>query len=185
MAPDGEARLVSLARQGSRTAFERLCRATGSGAYGLAYRLTGSHADAEDVLQEARLRAYRGIGTFDGRARFQTWFFRILVNAASSYGRHEGRRAAARSIEAIPEPTGPAPGDDPAQAAEQNELDGALQRALTGLPIDQRSALVLVAFQGFTYADAAAVQGCPEGTLAWRVAEARRKLTVELASFLQ
>ena len=184
MASDGETRLVSEARQGSRAAFERLCRATGAGAYRLAYRLTGSHADAEDVLQEARLRAYRGIGSFDGRARFQTWFYRILVNAASSHGRHEGRRAAAR-IESIPEPMGEAAGDDPARVAEHSELDGALQRGLEALPIDQRSALVLVAFQGFTYADAAAVQGCPEGTLAWRVAEARRKLTLELAPFLQ
>jgi RNA polymerase sigma-70 factor (ECF subfamily) len=184
LAADDEARLVSLARQGDSAAFERLCRATTGPAYGLAYRLTGSHADAEDVLQEARLRAYRGIAGFDGRARFRTWFFRILVNAASSHGRREGRKAATHSLAAVPEHVG-ASGDDPAQVAEHGELDGALHGALEGLPVDQRAALVLVAFEGFTYADAAAIQGCPEGTLAWRVAEARRKLTIELASFLQ
>jgi RNA polymerase sigma-70 factor (ECF subfamily) len=185
LAPDVERRLVDLARQGDRAAFERLCRAAVSGAYDVAYRLVGSHAGAEDLLQEARLRAYQAISAFDGRARFETWFFRILVNAVSSRSQEEGEEVPTCGLDEVPEPFEVAAGGDPAHAAEHNELDGALQRALAGLPMDQRSALILVAFQGFTYADAAAVQGCPEGTLAWRVAEARRKLTVKLAAFLQ
>lgn len=184
MAAGGREGLLARSKAGDKAAFERLCRAVGDRAYGLAYRLTGSHADADDVLQEARLHAYKGIGSFDGRAEFDTWFFRILVNAAATHGRREGRRVDAGSVDEMPEPANAAAGGDPARAAERNELNAAVQRALLGLPVDQRMALVLVAFQGFTYADAAAVQGCPEGTLAWRVAEARRKLALELASFL-
>jgi len=180
----GREGLLERSKAGDKAAFERLCRAVGDRAYGLAYRLTGSHADADDVLQEARMNAYKGIGSFDGRAQFDTWFFRILVNAAATHGRREGRRADAGSVDWMAEPAETAAGGDPARAAERNELNAAVQRALLGLPADQRTALVLVAFQGFTYADAAAVQGCPEGTLAWRVAEARRKLALELAAFL-
>ena len=182
---DGEPGLVKRSRAGDKAAFERLCRAVGDRAYGLAYRLTGSHADADDVLQEARLRAYRGIGKFDGRARFETWFYRIVLNAAATHLRRSARREGVHSLEVAGRPEQHESGSDPTLAAQARELESALQVALLGLPADQRSALVLVAFQGFSYASAAAVQGCPEGTLAWRVAEARRKLACRLAPFLQ
>src|ERR1700719_2915434 len=84
MSPDW-ADLVAAARSGDRTAFDELVRATYADMYTLAYRLTGDEEDARDVIQDAYLRAYRGIRRFRGDARFTTWMYRITANCASTY----------------------------------------------------------------------------------------------------
>src|SRR3954467_3954676 len=77
--------LVAAAREGDRSAFEDLVRATYADAYTLAYRLTGNEEDARDVVQDAYLRAYKGLKKFRGDASFSTWLYRITANCASSY----------------------------------------------------------------------------------------------------
>lgn len=181
---DAERRLVRRSQAGDRGAFDALIRAHRDRAYRLAYRLTGSHADADDVLQEAWLRGYRGITEFGGRARFGTWFFRILLRAAASHRRRLGRRADGEGGTALEGSEAVSGAADPQQRAAAHELHDALQEALCSLPADQRGAVVLVAFEGLSYAEAAEAQGCPEGTLAWRVAEARRRLARKLAPYL-
>jgi RNA polymerase sigma-70 factor (ECF subfamily) len=69
--------------------------------------------------------------------------------------------------------------------AAAGELNEALHKAMQALSVEQRSALVLVAFEGMSYAEAAEVQQCPAGTLAWRVAEARRRLAEKLGPHLE
>ena len=81
--------LVADARDGSRTAFDELVRVTYADTYTLAYRLTGNEEDARDVVQEAYLRAYRGVRQFRGDVQFSTWLYRITANCAST---HVGRR---------------------------------------------------------------------------------------------
>ena len=76
--------LVEAARSGDRTALDDLVRATYSGAYTLAYRLTGHEDDARDVVQEAYLRAYRGLRSFRGDAEFTTWLYRITANCSAN-----------------------------------------------------------------------------------------------------
>ena len=69
----------------SRTAFDELVRVTYADTYTLAYRLTGNEEDARDVVQEAYLRAYRGVRQFRGDAQFSTWLYRITANCASTH----------------------------------------------------------------------------------------------------
>ncbi len=76
------AELVVAARDGSRAAFDELVRATYDDTYTLAYRLTGNEEDARDVVQDAYLRAYRGVRQFRGDAEFSTWLYRITANCA-------------------------------------------------------------------------------------------------------
>ena len=76
--------LVERAVTGDRESFDQLVRVTHRDAYGLALRITGNSEDARDVVQEAYLRAYRGIGRFRGDARFSTWLYRIVANCAST-----------------------------------------------------------------------------------------------------
>ena len=83
MRPD-LADLVTAARDGDRSAFDELVRATHADMYTLAYRLTGNEEDARDVVQDAYLRAYRGLQRFRGEARFTTWMYRITANCAST-----------------------------------------------------------------------------------------------------
>src|SRR3954464_7401105 len=76
--------LVVAARAGDQQAFEALVRATYADTYTLAYRLTGNEEDARDVVQDAYLRAYRGLRRFRGEAQFSTWLYRITANCAST-----------------------------------------------------------------------------------------------------
>src|SRR5881227_1537283 len=87
--------LVAAAKAGDRGAFDELVRATYADAYTLAYRLTGNEEDARDVVQDAYLRAYKGLRRFRGDAQFSTWMYRIVANCAAtdlakrSKARHE------------------------------------------------------------------------------------------------
>ena len=76
--------LVDAARRGDRAALDELVRVTYSGTYTLAFRLTGHEDDARDVVQEAYLRAYRGLRRFRGDAQFTTWLYRITANCSAN-----------------------------------------------------------------------------------------------------
>src|SRR4051812_23270445 len=76
--------LVAAAKAGDRTAFDDLVRATYADTYTLAYRLVGNEEDARDVVQDAYLRAYKGLRRFRGDAQFSTWLYRITANCAST-----------------------------------------------------------------------------------------------------
>ena len=78
------AELVTAAKAGDRSAFDELVRATYADAYTLAYRLTGNEEDARDVVQDAYLRAYKGLKRFREEAQFSTWLYRITANCAST-----------------------------------------------------------------------------------------------------
>src|SRR5436309_9955649 len=79
-----QAELVAAAKAGDSRAFEELVRATYTDVYALAYRLTGNEEDARDVVQEAYLRAYKGLKRFREEAKFSTWLYRITANCAST-----------------------------------------------------------------------------------------------------
>src|SRR5438132_13601130 len=87
-------RLVEAAQEGDRSAFDELVRRTYVDTYTLAVRLTGNEEDARDVVQEAYLRAWRGIGKFRGDAQFSTWLYRITANAASTHVHRRRRQRA-------------------------------------------------------------------------------------------
>ena len=184
MRANDERSLVKRWQSGDRAAFNPLFHANREWAYRLSYRLTGSHADAKDVVQEAWLQVVRSIGQFDGRARFAQWFSRIIIRVAG----HRGSRTGVAKLERLSletEPQADAAGSDPVREAELKELDAAVRDAVDALPEDQRAALILVAIDGFSYAEAAEIVRCPQGTVAWRVAEARRKLAEKLAPYVE
>ena len=82
--PEELASLVAAAQEGDRSAFDELVKATYAETYTLAFRLTGDEEDARDVVQDAYLRAYRGIKKFRGDAQFSTWLYRITANCANT-----------------------------------------------------------------------------------------------------
>src|SRR3984893_17596301 len=95
---DDLAELVDAAQTGDRAAFDELVRRTYVDTYTLAFRLTSHEEDARDVVQEAYLRAWKGIGRFRGDAQFTTWLYRITANTASSHV-HRRRRQRAEPFE--------------------------------------------------------------------------------------
>ena len=140
--PQDVADLVAAAKDGDRGAFDELVRLTYAATYTLAYRLTGDEDDARDVVQEAYLRAYRGLKRFRGDAQFSTWLYRITANCAAT---HLGRRARHRHDEL--DDTLPVaddrPDHDPQLRADAEDLHGRLQAALAALPDRLRAVVVL------------------------------------------
>jgi RNA polymerase sigma-70 factor (ECF subfamily) len=164
-------------------AFEQVVAEYADRLYAVALRITGSEQDAEDVLQEAFLAAYRGLGQFRGDARAQTWLYRITVNAAL-------QRVRTRPQEYL-DPSAPAEpprGDwsrleaDPAVAA---ELRDRIDRALAQLPPDYRTAVVLRDVQGLSAAEAAEVLEIGEPALKSRLHRGRVLLRQLLDEYLQ
>lgn len=172
--PEEQLQWIERARGGDVRAFELLVRQHQRRIYRLALHLTGSGGDADDVTQETFFRAYRAIERFDGRAEIFTWLYRICVNVALNL-RRSGRRVVANLDDPrVPEPT--ADGENPAASAERAQAYRALTRALDGLSESLRTTLVLACVEQLPYKDIAQVLGCSEGTVAWRVHEARKRL---------
>jgi RNA polymerase sigma factor (sigma-70 family) len=154
-------------------------------AYGLARWLTGNRADAEDVVQEACLRAFSGIGGFrEGNAR--AWVMTVVRNTAYTWlGRNRSAalvitddlEAVERSDTEHGEYSGP--GIETPEAALIAKADAArVQSAIAALPTEFRETLVLRELQGFDYREIARVTGVPIGTVMSRLARARRRLMV-------
>jgi RNA polymerase sigma-70 factor (ECF subfamily) len=177
--PDQEAALVAAAKAGDRAAFEELVRATSADIYTLAYRLTGDEEDARDVMQDAYLRAFRGIKRFRGDARFSTWMYRITANCAAT---HLAKRAKGRHEElSIEEPLADAhPDADPAAMAEAELLRDRLTDALAELPPRLRAVVVLRDVYDLPHEAIASELGITEAAAKVRLHRARRKLRERL-----
>ena len=167
---------LELARTGDRVAFGKLVRQHQQRIHRLALHLTGNAGEADDVTQETFLRAYKAISRFDGRADIFTWLYRICVNVSLNLRRQRKRVTADINDPRIPEPVADAPGTDPARAAAEAESHRELARAMDGLSETLRTTLIMACVDQLPYSDIAKVLGCSEGTIAWRVHEARRKL---------
>jgi len=178
MAPD-MAGLVTAAKDGDRQAFEELVRATHADAYTLAYRLTGNEEDANDVLQEAYLRAYKSLKRFRGDAQFSTWLYRIVANCAST---QLGKRTKHRHDELEDEPAvvDIRPDYDP-----DAHLDAEVERervtaALRELPDGLRAVVVLRDVYDLPHEAIAEELGISEAAAKVRLHRARRKLRERL-----
>ena len=167
---DEDAALVARAKAGEREAFEELVRRHAEHLYAVVVRLVPDRRDAEEVTQEAFIRAWRGIGRFKGDARFFTWLCRIGINEAR---RHAQRRPPATA--SIDDP-GLDPADSrpaPDRRAEQGDLRAALERAIRSLDADYRAPLILRDVEGLSTAEAAAIMGLREAAFKSRLHRAR------------
>lgn len=174
MATPDDQQWLERARGGDRAAFGALVRQHQRRVHRLALHLTGSAGDADDVTQETFIRAFRAIDRFDGRADLFTWLYRICVNVALNQRRRNRRVTADIDDPRVPEPADGAPG--PGLSAERARAYRDLARALDMLSESLRTTMILACVEQVPYKEIAQVLGCSEGTVAWRVHEARRKL---------
>jgi len=169
--------LVRRVQAGERKAFGVLVERYRSRLFALALHLTGSESEADDITQEGFLRAYRAIDSFAGRSELFTWLYRIVINLAHTSNRARARRPRTDLEDPRVELAIVVDGDgDPAHTAELRQSYTNLMRALDRLSPVLRSTVVLVTLQGLSYGEAAVVLGVTEGTIGWRVHEARRVL---------
>jgi RNA polymerase sigma-70 factor (ECF subfamily) len=164
----GEA--ATLVRSGDAAAFQRIVDATSSRLVRLGARILGNVADAEDVVQEGYVKAYKALvgGEFDGKASVATWLYRIVANQAIDALRRRQRQ---------PKPTDSVDeGQSDAGSAEEHFALRELSEWMSELPAEQRAALVLKAVEGLTSAEIAAIMQCSEGAVEQRLVRARAAL---------
>jgi len=161
--------LVRDAVRGDPQALETLVRRHYEPVWRTLWRFTRDRDAADSLCQEAFLRAIEGLGGYRGDAALGTWITRIGLNLALNEARRSRPRALAE--------TDPAARDGgPPEAAEGRETASTVRDAVDRLPDDLRAALLLTAFTGLTHREAAEHLGCAEGTVSWRVFEAKRRL---------
>jgi RNA polymerase sigma-70 factor (ECF subfamily) len=169
VAGDADEGLVAAAAAGDRAAFEALLRRHYDRVHGLAWQLTGSRTDADDIAQEVCCTLVEKIGSFRGEARFTTWLTGITFNACRDFRRR--RRSLGGMLERLTVLAGIA--DAPSDPYDAIWVKSAVARLKPAL----RDTVVLVAGQQLTHAEAAAVLGVSENTVSWRMHEARRLLS--------
>ena len=161
--------LAQAAAGGDGEAFSALVTRHYDRVFRLAFRLTGARAEAEDLTQDICAALPAKMRAFKGEARFTTWLYRVTVNAA-----HDRRRRRATHAKAA-ESWGEVETARRAEAAETRDALDWLTEAMRALPDDLRDTLALV-LDDMTQAQAGEVLGVSEGTIAWRISEAKKRL---------
>jgi RNA polymerase sigma-70 factor (ECF subfamily) len=173
---DELARLVLVAREGDRPAFDELVRRTYVDTYTLALRLTADEEDARDVVQESYLRAWKGLPRFRGDAQFSTWLYRITANTAYTAVKRR-RRHRAESLDAMLEdPIELRPGAQPEDAAESAALLERLAVGLDELPPKLRVLVVLKDVYGLSHEEIAVELGISVPAAKVRLHRGRKRL---------
>ena len=177
--PPDVADLVAAAQGGDREAFDALVRETYTDSYTLALRLTGNEEDARDVVQEAYLRAFRGIKRFRGDAQFSTWMYRITANCAATHlgKRNKHRHEVLDEADPIADER---PSSDPELRNDATELRGRLTVALEALPDKLRQVVVLRDIYDLPHEAIADELGISETAAKVRLHRARKKLREDL-----
>ena len=178
------AAVLARARQGDGEAFRDLVERHGRSVFRLAYRMTGNQQDAEDVVQESFLRAYRQLGKFDERATFGTWLYRIATNCSLDLVRSRKRRseqitAADKELDGVshdPLLNVPASGPTPERSALSTEVRERVAEAMNDLSATERTAFVLRHFEGMCIEDVSRVLECQPGAAKHSVFRAVQKL---------
>ncbi len=180
VAEDGSSESV----ESSRSVFESLLKPILGRAYRAAMSLTGSQADAEDLVQEAALAAYRRFETFTPGTNFKAWFLRILTNAFYMHTRRERRLASALELgattESLPAAGSLGPAPTPAGVVGSRLAIEQIMQAIQTLPPDYRTVATLYFVEDMSYHDIAAILDCPIGTVRSRLHRGRRLLRAAL-----
>jgi RNA polymerase sigma-70 factor, ECF subfamily len=168
-----EQELVERARGGDRSAFEELVRRHADRLYAVVLRFIGDADEAEEVTQEAFLRAWRSIDRFRGHSQFFTWLYRIGINEAKRRAHRSPAAGAVTPLEDSPLEDAPDWSDAPELRAEQHDLRDVLERAVRALPVDYRTPLILRDIEGLSTQQAAEVMELGEAAFKSRLHRAR------------
>jgi len=173
--------LVTAAKGGDQQAFEMLVKRYRKRIFALALHICGSSSEADDITQDVFLKAYRALADFEGRSEFFTWVYRMTVNRALNVRRDRVRRGEDIDDPRLEMAVAVDARSNPGREAELRQTYARLLRALDALPADMRTTVILVCMQGMSHGEVAVVQNVSEGTIAWRMHEARRRMNESMA----
>ncbi|MDP9035841.1 MAG: sigma-70 family RNA polymerase sigma factor [Myxococcota bacterium] len=182
--------LIARAQAGDKSAFRALVERHQRRAYSLALALVRDENDARDIVQDAFVRVFKGLPTFQGDSSFFTWLYRITTNLSIDLIRKpsratselfEERLDAEESADLDTPFIGHLEGSDPSEIVRRREIAARLQTALDALPSYHRAVIVLREIDGLSYEEIAEVMGVSKGTVMSRLFHARQKLQRTLA----
>jgi len=180
--------LILRAQKGDQAAFRRLVERHQRRAFAIAMGLVRDENDARELVQDAFLRVYRNLNSFQGGSSFFTWLYRIVTNLAIDLMRKPGRRDAelVDGQAASDEPTefplvSRIDGADPIDVMRRREIAGRIQAALDALPPYHRGVILMREVEGMSYEEMAVAMGVSKGTIMSRLFHARQKLQRALA----
>ena len=181
MTREQEAAVIRRVLDGDGNALEALVAAYEKNVYNLALRMTGNAQDAEDMAQEAFVKAYTSLPGFRGDSKFSVWLYRIVSNVCLDFLRRQNRRPA--SSLSLEDEDGeesqmdiPDESQSPEQLLERSLTQEAVQRGLQSLSEEQRQILLLREIQGLSYEEIAETLDLEAGTVKSRIFRARKKL---------
>ncbi len=174
---------------GRRAEFDRLVERYHKQAYSIAYRMTGNHADAEDLTQEAFVRAFRFFGNYRRDWPFDNWLYKIMSNLFVD----DLRRRPKAHMQSLDQPLDmkgggevyleiPDAASNPERLILSHELDEYIQRALNALPPDFRMTVILADIQGLSYEEISTAMKCSLGTVRSRLHRGRKLLRAKIAA---
>ncbi|MBI2841845.1 MAG: sigma-70 family RNA polymerase sigma factor [Armatimonadetes bacterium] len=180
---------ASVVEREERQAFDRLVERYYKQAYNIAYRMAGNHADAEDIAQEAFIRAYRFFGQYKRELPFDSWLYKIMSNVFVDMLR---RRPKAQ-IRSLDQPIATEDGEalleiadtsgGPEETILDQEMDGRIQTALNSIPKDFRLAVIYADIEGLSYEEIADAMSCSIGTVRSRLHRGRKQLRNRLKAY--
>lgn len=182
--------LVARAQRGDTGAFDILIERYQQRLYATVYHMTSNHEDANDVVQDVFIKAYRSLNSFKGQSSFYTWIYRIAVNRTINFVKrrknkgHFSLNDVDNDIESDPDFVELMSHVTPRTEAGRNELQEKLNEALQKLSEEHRTVVVLHDVQGLTHADIAKIMRCPETTVRSRLFYARQQLQSMLNRYL-
>jgi RNA polymerase sigma-70 factor (ECF subfamily) len=182
--------LVERVQRGDKKAFELLVSKYQRKLMRLVSRLVHDHAEAEDVVQEAFIKAYRALANFRGEAAFYTWLYRIGINTAKNYLVSQGRRAPTSTgadieeAETFFDADGLRDINTPESLLASKQIAETVNAAMMSLPEELRNAISLREIEGLSYEEIAEVMACPIGTVRSRIFRAREAIAEKLRPML-
>lgn len=184
---DSDEALVMRARDGDYAAFEMLFERHRALVYRFAYQMRGRRDDAEDMVQEAFVRAYQNLNRYRDEAKFTTWLLRIVSNLCTDQARMSQRRTNLEQKEATSGLDWMTIGEfeNPIDNLEQDRRRVVLRKAIAGLPVHHRQMIVMRDIEEREYTDIAEVLGITIGGAKLRVLRARRALRGRVAPMLE
>lgn len=182
--------LVLRVQQGDKSAYDLLVIKYQYKIIQLVNRYIKDPSEAQDVAQEAFIKAYRALGNFRGESAFYTWLYRIAINTAKNYLVARSRRSSdyeididdAEQVHNVPELKGL---DTPEQHLLNEEIIDAIKTAIEKLPEEMRIAITLREFEGMSYEEIAETMDCPVGTVRSRIFRAREAIDNKLTPLLE
>lgn len=182
--------LVARAKNGDSRAFDLLVLKYQHRIFGLISRYVRDSDEVQDVAQEAFIKAYKALPRFRGDSAFYTWLYRIAINTAKNYLVSRSRRPPGSDVELEDAEYYESGGalheiETPENALFGAELKAVVQRAISGLPDDLRTAVTLREFDGLSYEDIADIMDCPVGTVRSRIFRAREAIDSQVKNQLE